>query len=61
MLFNKKKMIAYPINLFLWDSIQKVQTWYPEEQVISMLEFHIDNTFVEFGGRLFKEIVGIPM
>ena len=26
-----------------------------------MLEFLIDNIFVEFGGRLFQQIVGIPM
>jgi hypothetical protein len=32
-----------------------------EEQVISMLEFLIDNIFVSFGGALFLQVVGIPM
>jgi hypothetical protein len=32
-----------------------------EEQVISMLEFLIDNIFVSFGGILFQQVVGIPM
>jgi hypothetical protein len=32
-----------------------------EEQVISMLEFLIDNIFVSFGGTLFQQVVGIPM
>ena len=26
-----------------------------------MLEFLIDNIFVEFGGKIFQQIVGIPM
>jgi hypothetical protein len=34
---------------------------YSEEQVISMLEFLIDNIFVSFGGILFQHVVGIPM
>ena len=40
---------------------QKGKTCYTKEQVVSMLEFLIDNIFVEFGGRLFQQIVGIPM
>jgi hypothetical protein len=31
------------------------------EQVISMLEFLIDNIFVSFGGTLFQQVIGIPM
>jgi hypothetical protein len=34
---------------------------YSEEQVISMLEFLIDNICVSFGGTLFQQVVGIPM
>ena len=26
-----------------------------------MLEFLVDNVFVVFGGKVFKQIVGIPM
>ena len=47
---------AYFVN-----SEQKGITCYTEEQVINMLEFLIDNIFVEFEGRLFQQIVGIPM
>jgi hypothetical protein len=39
----------------------KGKTCYSEEQVISMLEFLIDNIFVSFGGTLFQQAVGIPM
>jgi hypothetical protein len=31
------------------------------EQVISMLEFLIDNIFVSFGGTLFQQVAGIPL
>ena len=41
--------------------IQKGKTCYSEEQVISMLEFLIDNIFVSFGGTLFQQVIGIPM
>jgi hypothetical protein len=41
--------------------IQKGKTCYSEEQVISMLEFLIDNIFVSFGRTLFQQVVGIPM
>jgi hypothetical protein len=43
------------------NKIQKGKTCYSEEQVISMLEFLIDNILVSFGGSLFQQIVGIPM
>jgi hypothetical protein len=42
-------------------TIQKGQTCYSEEQVISMLEFLIDNIFVSFGETLLQQVVGIPM
>ena len=41
--------------------IQKGKTCYSEEQVISMLEFLIDNIFVSVGATLFQPVVGIPM
>ena len=36
-------------------------TKYTEGDVIKMLEFLIDNIFVEFGGQVFQQTVGIPM
>ena len=43
------------------NKIQKGKTCYSEEQVISMLEFLIDNIFVSLGGTLFQQVVGIQM
>jgi hypothetical protein len=48
-------------STYFSNKIQKGKTRYSEEQVISMLEFLIDNIFVSFGGTLFQQVVGIPM
>ena len=48
-------------STYFSNKIQKGKTCYSEEQVISMLEFLIDNIFVSFGGTLFQQVVGIPM
>ena len=34
---------------------------YTEEDIIKMLEFLVDNMFVVFAGKVFQQIVGIPM
>ena len=34
---------------------------YTEDDIIIMLEFLVDNSFVVFGGKVFQQIVGIPM
>ena len=34
---------------------------FTEDDIINMLEFLVDNIFVVFGGKLFQQIVGIPM
>jgi hypothetical protein len=48
-------------STYFSNKIQKGKTCYPEEQVISMLEFIINNIFVSFGRTLFQQVVGIPM
>ena len=52
-------MLGYNSTYFS-NKIQKGKTCYSEEQVISMLEFLIDNICVSFGGTLFQQVVGIP-
>ena len=34
---------------------------YTEDDIINMLEFIVDNIFVVFGGKVFQQIVYIPM
>jgi hypothetical protein len=48
-------------STYFSDKIHKDKTCSSEEQVISMLEFLIDNTCVSFGGILFQQVVGMPM
>jgi hypothetical protein len=53
-------VLGYNFTYFS-SKIQKGKACYSQEQVISMLEFLIDNIFVSFGGILFQQVVGIPM
>ena len=34
---------------------------YTEEDIIRMLEFLVDNIFVVFAGKVFQQIIGIPI
>ena len=34
---------------------------YAADNICKMIEFLIDNIFVQFGGRLFCQVIGIPM
>jgi hypothetical protein len=57
---SKLVVLGYNSTYFSY-KIQKDKTCSSEEQVMSMLEFLIDNIFVSFGGALFQQVVGIPM
>ena len=34
---------------------------YTADNICKMIEFLIDNIFVQFGGCLFRQVIGIPM
>ena len=34
---------------------------YTADNICKMIEFLIDSIFVQFGGRLFRQVIGIPM
>ena len=52
--------LGYDSTYFVkYDTNAKV--FYTEKDIISMLEFLIDNIFVEFGGHIFQQCTGIPM
>ena len=48
-------------STYFSNKIQTGKTCYSDEQVISMLEFLIDNIFVSFGRALLQQVVCIPM
>ena len=47
-------------NYFVRDHTDSANK-YNENDIISMLNFLIDNIFVVFGGRVFQQTIGIPM
>ena len=53
-------VIGYKDTYFVWDHSDAPQK-YSDADVIKMLEYLIDNIFVEFGGRIFQQTIGIPM
>jgi hypothetical protein len=57
LLIDNTSSIYLYVKLKVSNKIQKGKTCYSEEQVISMLEFIIDNIFVSFGGTLFQQVV----
>jgi hypothetical protein len=59
--YGSKFVVLGHNSTYFSNKIQKGKTCYSEEQVISMLEFLIDNIFVSFGGTLFQQVVGIPI
>ena len=45
---------------FVWDHSDAPQKYW-DADVIKMLEYLIDNIFVEFGGRTLQQTIGVPM
>ena len=39
----------------------RFENTYTEDDIINMLVFLVDNIFVVFGGKVFQQLVGIPM
>jgi hypothetical protein len=46
---------------FFLKHVTKRKTWYTENEVISMLQFLIDNIFVKFIGHIFQQIICISI
>ena len=53
-------VIGYKDTYFVRDHSDAPQK-YSDANVIKMLEYLIDNIFVEFGGRIFQQTIGKPM
>ena len=53
-------VIGYKMTYFVRDHSDTAQK-YTDADVIKMLEYLIDNIFVEFCGRIFQETIGIPI
>ena len=56
----KYLVLGYPHAYFVQENTASDKK-FTEHEVVGMLEFLIDNIFVEFGGEIFQQTVGIPM
>ena len=56
----KYVVLGYNSSYFVKNDTNS-KTFYTEKDIIGMLDFLIDNIFVEFGGRIFQQSTGIPM
>jgi hypothetical protein len=59
--YGSKFVVLGYNSTYFSNKIQKGKTCYTEEQVISVLEFLINNICVSFGRTLFQQVVSIPM
>ena len=59
--YGSKFVVLGYNSTYFSNKIQKGKTCYSEEQVISLLEFLIDNICVSFVGTLSQQVVVIPM
>ena len=59
---DMKKMSKQDIRISL-QTMQKItfDNMFTADSICEMIEFLIDNIFVQFGGRLFRQVIGIPM
>jgi hypothetical protein len=55
--YGSKFVVLGYNSTYFSNKIRKGKPCYSEEQVISMLEFLIDNIFVSFGGALFQQAI----
>ena len=62
---NGKKRYEYIVvghnSTYFVKNTSNAKNKYPEDDIVRMLDFLIDNIFVEFGGVIFQQLNGIPM
>ena len=53
-------VVSYNSTYFVKDH-SNAKHKYTENDIIRMIDFLIDNIFVECGGEIFQQVIGIPM
>ena len=55
-------MSQFTVTLYIFHDINGGgDNMFTADSICKMIEFLIDNIFVQFGGRLFRQVIGIPM
>ena len=62
---NEKKRFEYIVvghnSTYFVTNTSNAKNKYTEDDIVRMLDFLIDNIFVECGGVIFQQVIGIPM
>jgi len=53
--------VVHGLNAYFVKDHTNSKTKYTEDDIVNTINFLIDNIFVEFGGRIFQQTVGIPL
>jgi len=53
--------VVHGFNAYFVKEHTTCKAKYTEDDIINMINIFIDNIFIEFGGRIFQQNVGIPM
>jgi len=53
--------VVHGLNAYFVKDHTNCKTKYTEDDIVNMINLLIDNIFIEFGGRVFQQTVGIPM
>jgi len=54
-------IVVHGLNAYFVINHTNSKTKYTEDDIVNMINFLIDNIFIEFGGRIFQQTVDIPM
>jgi len=53
--------VVHGLNAYFVKDHTNSKTKYPEDDIVSMINFLNDNIFIECGGKIFQQTVSIPM
>ena len=56
-----KYIVVNYLHTYFVQNHSEAKNKYTEDDVVRMLEFLIDNIYVEYGGLVFQQVIGIPM
>jgi len=54
-------IVVHRLNAYFVNDHTNSKTKYTKDGIVNMIHFFTDNIFIEFGGRIFQQTLGIPM
>jgi len=53
--------VFHGLNAFFAKDLTNIKTKYAEDDIVNIVNVLTDTIFIEFGGRIFQQTVGIPV